>query len=123
MVVLSALGYAVRDRPLLLLTKTIRTMTVREATRAISEKLQSAYAGRVNTNGVISAYGPVVYAQYDADAPIPIRVCIQEGPSISDRFTINLAEVPDRIYLLADLFKAIVPIRKVCAVRVLSVNF
>ena len=84
-------------------------MKASEAIRAISSKLMDAYAGRINVTNVISVYGPVVYAQYDEGAKTPIRVCIEEGPSISDRFTLNLDEVPDRNYLLADLFKAIVP--------------
>lgn len=83
-------------------------MKCSEAMRAISEKLQTERAGRINTPGVISAYGPVVYAQYDPNGTMPISVCISEGPSISDRFHVNLAEMPDRAYLLADLFKAIV---------------
>lgn len=87
-------------------------MKCSEAMRAISEKLKAAYAGRIYTKGVISVYGPVVYAQYDAGGIMPIRVCIQEGESIRDRYTVNLAEMPERAYLLADLFKAIVTVKE-----------
>lgn len=84
-------------------------MKISEAIEAIKEKLTAARAGRIATVGVISVYGPVVYAELDNNGPCPVRVCVQEGPYASDRFTINLAEIPDRAYLLADLYKAIVP--------------
>lgn len=94
-------------------------MKASEAIRAIKEKLTTAYAGRINTKSVISALGPVVYAQLDNDGRLPIRVCIQEGPHISDRFTMNLADMPEWDYLLAGLFREIVPQRPVKA-RVLN---
>ncbi len=98
-------------------------MKCSEAMRAISEKLQAAYAGRINTPGVISAYGPVVYAQYDAGGIMPISVCIQEGERISDRYHVNLAEMPDRAYLLADLFKAIVRVKQARPLKCRVVNW
>ena len=49
-------------------------MKISEAIEAIKEKLTAARAGRIATVGVISVYGPVVYAELDNNGRLcPVR--------------------------------------------------